>query len=256
MDSEINIDDILNGVANSEFELRFNPQLDLASGRICALEGNLIWVKMRYETLTKAHILNILGRHNKRVSFFLYYLVQALRAQLHFKHIGYPLRLSISLRPSELNSPRFFQAVDRVFRECGASAHGITLELPSTILDDFYEHIGTISRLIDYGFHISVRDFYQDPDTLSKVSRDLIGEIKTPAALSRKILDSARASLNLQKLLCGADRLGWSCVVDGVDDRNCLEGVKNLGGHILQGHYMGDNLNLDDTSELLMQLEL
>ncbi len=254
MDSTISIDDILNGVTNQEFELRFSPQLNLATGNICGLESNLIWVNERYDNLTKTHILSILSRHNKRVSFFLYYLVQGLQAQRHFSDIGTPLQISLSLRPSELSSPKFFQAVDRVFRDCGASANRITLEFPPAVLDHVYDHMAIIGRLIDYGFRISIRDFYQDPCSLSKISRELISEIKTPAALGSKIIDSPNAQRNLQKLIDDSRENNWNCVVQGVDSRRCLQQLKAIGATTVQGSYMGDNLDLYASTELLQAL--
>ena len=57
MNTDISIDDIINGVDKHEFELRFSPQVDLSKGVVTGMDTNLVWAKDGYETLTKSAIL-------------------------------------------------------------------------------------------------------------------------------------------------------------------------------------------------------
>lgn len=252
MNTDISIDDIINGVDKHEFELRFSPQVDLSKGVVTGMDTNLVWAKDGYETLTKSAILGILDRHNKRVNFFLYYLLQTLQARSQLARMGHHFPLGITLRPSELASDGFFQAVTQVFTDSGASAKDIILQLPPTVLDDFYNHLGTLGKLIDFGFKISIRDFYQDPNTLSKVSRDVIHEVVTPPGLGQRLASSTKATDNLRKLVEAASSLRWRCVVDGIGNRNCLDAAAAQGALVVQGSYFGEGLSLAAIQQLLL----
>ena len=50
MNTDISIDDIINGVDKHEFELRFSPQVDLGKGVVTGMDTNLVWAKDGYET--------------------------------------------------------------------------------------------------------------------------------------------------------------------------------------------------------------
>lgn len=252
MDTDISIDDIINGVSKREFELRFAPQIDLAKGKVTGMATNLIWAKNGYESLTKSSILGILDRHNKRIGFFLYYLVQALKAHSALRRTGHQFPISIALRPSELASDGFFHAVTQVFTDSGASAKDIILQLPPTVLDDFYNHLGTLGKLIDFGFKISIRDFYQDPDSLNKVSRKLIHEVITPPALGRRLSTNPKTQQNLSKLLNSTSEQDWRCVIDGITTRACLDAAKAQGASNVQGEYFGESLSLAAIHQLLL----
>lgn len=251
MNTDISIDDIINGVDKHEFELRFSPQVDLSKGVVTGMDTNLVWAKDGYETLTKSAILGILDRHNKRISFFLYYLLRALKAHAELQRMGHHFPLSTTLRPSELASEGFFNAVTQIFHDSGASARDITLQLPPTLFDDFYNHLPTLGRLIDFGFKISIRDFYQDPNTLSKVSRDVIHEVVTPPGLGQRLTTSTKATDNLRKLVDAATSQQWRCVVDGIGNRHCLDAAAAQGARVVQGRYFGEGLTLEAARQLL-----
>ena len=245
MDKNITIEDILDG---------FSPYFDLSEKHVKGLESNLVWTRDGYRGLTKTAILGILAQHNKRTSFFLYYLLQALKHRAQFCQLGHNLQMTVALRPSELENNNFYKAITQVFSETGATAKGITLELPPTLFDDFYSRLGTIGQLIDFGFRIAINDFYSDPKGLTDVSRSLIHEIRTPPALGREITYNETARKNLEKLLSHSRENNWQCIVDGIDNRESLKTASAIGAKVIKGGYLGENLSSSQTHDLIQVL--
>lgn len=251
MDVNFGIQDILESVNKREFELRFQPQIALETPKLVAMSCSLVWNKRGYEALNKASVLHILDQHNKRVSFFLYYLLQALQARRQLEASGHCIQIGISLRPGELACESFYREVTQVFNDSGVSPKGVCLQLPGSIAEDIGRYRGALTRLHDFGFSLTLSGLERDPATLPPWCAALISEVISPASLGRELASNRHAEEALNQLLAGSNALGWRCVIDGIDSPAALEAAQIQGVQFVQGQFFGHDLHLDTAQNLL-----
>ena len=249
------IDDIITGVENREFLLRYRPQVNTASGHLRALDTELLWNSGIFGALRGAQFLPKLDEHDKQLSFLLFYLIRSLRARRQLRNAGYTLPLAIALRYSELQTPGLVDALMRVFRDSGDDPDGLTLVLPSRLLDDFYRHIKPLSQLLDNGFHLAASNVYQNPDTLCETCCDMLSEVRLPPRLGTGATDPQLRRRHLTQMLDAAQRHQWDCVVTGVDTPRDVDEVTAMGASLVKGHGVGDELSASELAAMLKRVD-
>lgn len=255
MISAFSINDIIYGVENKEFLLRYRPQVNAASGQLHALDTKLLWHSSKFGSQHGEQFLPALEEGGKHLNFLLFYLIRSLRARQQLRNAGYSLPLAISLRLHDLQDPALVDALMRVFRDSGDNPDGLTLILPSRLLDDFYQHIKPLSQLIDNGFHLAVSNFYQSPDSLGDTCCDMLSEIRLPPRLGTSLTDRDVRQRHLSQALEAAQHHHWDCVVTGVENRRDIQEALAMGASLVQGYGVGDDLSASELATMLARVK-
>ena len=248
------IDDIIYGIENREFLLRYRPQVKTTSGQLHAVDTELLWHSDKFGSLQREQYLPALEERGKHLNFLLFYLIQSLRARQKLRNAGYLLPQAISLRLRELQEPSLVDSPDAgISRQCD-NPDGLTLILPSRLLDDFYQHIRPLSQLVDNGFHLAVSNFYQSPDSLGDTCCDMLSEVRLPPRLGSSLTDRQVRQRQLSQLLEASQRHQWDCVVTGVENKRDIDEAVALGASIVQGHGVGDELSASELANMLTRV--
>ncbi|WP_438861951.1 putative bifunctional diguanylate cyclase/phosphodiesterase [Paractinoplanes abujensis] len=224
-------------VAEHEFEVDFQPIVDLGSGEVVAAEALARWHHPEHGSLTPMEFLQTVERSGRLQAFADAVLDQALDASDLWRDAGFDLPVAVNVSPRSLLDPRFPEAVLSRLSRHAVPADRLIFELAETLTLSQLDVVGkALTELSEAGVRLALDDFGTGVTPLSvlshipvhqlKVDREFVGAVQTSseaAAVIRSTVDLAR-SLHLTVIAAG---------VESEPQRHALWSLGCLAG---QGH--------------------
>ncbi|BCJ62984.1 hypothetical protein Prubr_00050 [Polymorphospora rubra] len=230
------------GLSAGAFVLRFQPIVDLVSGRVVGCEALARWEHPVHGLLAPAAWLNLVEQSDHLAAFTQYVLRQALDAQREWTEAGLDLLVSVNISPRCLLDEGFARTVHALIQTRRADPGRVVLELSETVPVSGLEAVDrTVTALRAAGVRVALDDFGAGPSSsLSVVSRLPIDEIRIHRSQVAR-MDSSRAAAVVvgAAIELGRD-LGLAVVAEGVatvEQRRVLAG---LGCRYGQGSLFAD----------------
>jgi EAL domain-containing protein (putative c-di-GMP-specific phosphodiesterase class I) len=134
----------------------------------------------------------------------------------------------------------------------GLPARNLTLELTETAaLTGTGEGLDMIGRLRDLGINIAIDDYGTGLSTLDYLKKIPANEIKIDQSFVKGIADNRSDRLMVQSTIGLAHSLGRKVVAEGVEHRDILDLLIEMGCDIAQGFAIGRPMGLDSLTKRL-----
>ena len=245
--------DLRHALEHGEFELFFQPQLDLGSGRIFALEALLRWRHPRRGILAPGQFLPLLEETGLILQAAEGLLLQACRQCLAWQQAGHPdLIVSFNLSAKEFWHADLLPRLQRSLAAAGLAPRHLHLELSEGILmdnpDQATQRMEAIKAL---GIGLSVDDFGTGYSSLAHLRRFPVDENKIDRYFVLGIESDPQAAHYLMAILALSDALSLRTVIEGVETQAQLEIITGMGRHIIQGYLVSRPVPADQVPDLL-----
>ena len=232
-----------NADLHSEFYPVFQPLVDVASGRTRAFECLARWDSPTLGAVSPGVFIPIAEQAGVIAELTPVLLRKALVAA----HRWPPhLHLSFNVSPFDIASSERTENIINLIAESGIAASRVAIEITETaLLLNFAETNAQISKLREFGVHISLDDFGTGYSSLSYVHALRFDEIKIDGSFVADI-ESNSASRNIVRSVVSLCRdMRVTCVIEGVETEEQLNVVKQLGATVVQGFLFGRPMNGD-----------
>ncbi len=228
-----------------EFALHYQPQLELATGRIHGYEALLRWNHPELGVLAPERFLRAAEDSGLIVPIGDWVVEAACRQLAAWRRAGYATRVAVNVAASQIARPREGQPgfVDVVLVALAHEALPVEcLELEITeslLLDDSEPTHRALSALHTAGVHLTIDDFGTGYSSLGYLKRLPLRGLKIDRGFVRNLLDDpadaaiARASLEM------ARGLGMRVTAEGVETREQLDWLHAHGCDFAQGWLIG-----------------
>lgn len=162
------------------------------------------------------------------------------------------LSISINLSPSQFKQTDLVERVDGILDSVKLSGDYLKLELTETsIMEDPEGGISTMNQLRDHGIRLSLDDFGTGYSSLSYLRRFPIDTLKIDRSFVTDV-ETNPANQEIVKAMIGmAKSFGMQTLAEGVERREELEFLFDLGCDQIQGYYFSKPLPGADFHQLL-----
>ncbi|MGY3976950.1 putative bifunctional diguanylate cyclase/phosphodiesterase [Aeromonas mytilicola] len=218
-------------VGRGELSLRYQPQVDVAQGKLIGLEALLRWYNPVLGHVSPAEFIPLAEEMGLIREIGSWVLATAL-AQMGEWQRQWQVRvpMSVNLSGFQLSASLPGQVAQQL-RESGVEAGLLTLELTETVLMlDMKGCIEILDALSEQGIKIAIDDFGTGYSSLAYLNRLPIDTIK----LDRSFV----VGLNLPVIratVAMATSLGLGILAEGVEDEHELAALRAQGCHVFQG---------------------
>jgi EAL domain-containing protein (putative c-di-GMP-specific phosphodiesterase class I) len=239
---------VLEAFANDNLTLFFQPLVNLKDSSCAGAELLLRWSEKSGYTVYPSLTVEILNKVGKGKLFTRWLINSACRyaAELKQEH-KLNLYLTINLRADDLSDAELPHMLIQVLALWKLSPANIVLELTE---DGFLELNETteaiINQLTDYGFKLALDDFGTGFSSLSRLRTMPISLIKIDQSFVRDITHSKQDFEIVKSIAMLANSLGKEVLVEGVEDKACLDLIKKLKIHKCQGYYYSKPLPFNE----------
>ncbi|UOM34477.1 bifunctional diguanylate cyclase/phosphodiesterase [Acuticoccus sp. I52.16.1] len=232
----------------------YQPQIDIASGRIVGVEALARWIDDTGAVRTASDFSCALADHELGVQIG---LAVADRAIVEMAQINRgrteKLALAVNASAGELLRESFLKRIGSQIATMGAEGAPITVEITEgVVLDDpsgkLTEEIHAANA---QGINFSLDDFGTGYASLIHISTLPISELK----VDRRFVDGIETDGGKQKVLRGiidvARTLSLRLIVEGVETAEQVSMITKMGGRFLQGFYYSKAVPYDELVALL-----
>lgn len=240
-------------VKEGDFVLHYQPQVDLATGRVVAVEALVRWnnqaggIVMPGDFIPLAEetgLINDIGEWVLREG-----CLQARRWQSEGVA---PSRVAINLSARQLADAGFLSMVQRVLRETGLPPGCLELEITeSQVMKQAEGSIQLLNELADMGIHLAVDDFGTGYSSLSYLKRLPISKLKIDQSFVRDITVDPNDTAIVVAIISMARSLELEIIAEGIETSGQLNLLRAKGCSVGQGYYFSMPLAADALNPIL-----
>ncbi|MDH5832638.1 putative bifunctional diguanylate cyclase/phosphodiesterase [Luteimonas kalidii] len=222
---------------DGEFELHYQPQIDLASGMASGAEALLRWRHPERGLLMPVAFIEALARSAIAPAVGNWILQQACRDAAGWPVLhGRRLKVGVNLFPAQFNDDALVDKVDAALRTSGLPADQLEIELTETIaLRDDGVAEKTLLQLRSRGIRVSYDDFGTGHASLSMLHRLPVDRVKIDRSFVRDLVASRGDKAIVRSITLIAKNFDMEVIAEGVESRDQVLLLREFGCHEVQG---------------------
>jgi diguanylate cyclase (GGDEF)-like protein len=235
-------EELREAIEGDQLVLHYQPQLDLRTGEVTAVESLLRWAHPDHGLIPPARFLPVAEQANLMAPLTRWVLDRAIAQCAVWLEDLAEVAVSVNISPSNLLDPGFSAVVKEILSRHGVPARALVLEITeSCVIRDFERSKAVVEELRSDGVTVSIDDFGSGFTSLAYLSGLAVGQLKLDRAFVAR-LAAAREERDL-RLVRSTIELGhaleMSVVAEGIEDAETLELLRSLGCDVAQGYLVG-----------------
>ncbi|TXH33134.1 MAG: phosphodiesterase [Rhodospirillaceae bacterium] len=240
-------------VADSDFELHYQPKVDIDSGAIIGVEGLVRWRHPLFGLQAPGRFISLAEETGIIVDIGSWVMREGMcfAARLNQGRAA-PLTVSINVSQAQFTSCDMVAHLGELLRETGADPSWLMLELTETLFaDGSLEMIGTFKRIRELGIGLSIDDFGTGYSSLRYLERFPISEVKLDKSFVEDMHQSRVKQTVVDAIITLGKALDIAVTAEGVESEAERALLQHAGCRYGQGYLFGRPLPEQDIIEVI-----
>lgn len=228
-------------LARGEFELFYQPQVDLYTRRIVGAEALVRWRHPERGMVSPAQFIGIAEESGLIVSLGNWILEEGCRQLRAWQDAGLSgLRLAFNVSARQFRDGSLPATLGAVLSAAGVPADLVELEVTENLVMGSAEaFVSSLRTLKGLGVTLSIDDFGTGYSSLSYLTRFPIDRLKIDQSFVHRIEQDGDGASIARTVIALARSLKLGVVAEGVETFEQLEFLRMNGCHEVQGYYFG-----------------
>lgn len=247
--------DLRRAIERGEFIVHYQPTINLATGKIEALEALVRWMHPERGLVPPLDFIPVAEETGLIHPIGRWVLEEACR-QAHAWHLEQPdagpWLISVNLSAKQFQQTDLIDEVVAVLGRTGLEPRLLQLEITeSVIMDDAPTTMITLRALKDLGVRLAIDDFGTGYSSLSYLKRFPVDTLKVDKVFVDGLEHDPDDTAIVQAVVTLARALGLKVTAEGIESAAQLAQLRKLGCHLGQGYYFARPLAIDAVAPLL-----
>ncbi|WP_180970139.1 putative bifunctional diguanylate cyclase/phosphodiesterase [Deinococcus planocerae] len=245
-------------LAREDFELRYQPLVDVHTGRARGVEALVRWPHPTRGLLTPEAFLGVAEETGLVVPLGRWVLRAACREVAGWTGAPgeEPPSVGVNLTAAHLAQADVVEDVAAALREAGLAPGRLMVELTENVLmSDVEATLHTLGALRDLGVRLAVDDFGTGYSSLSYLRHFPIDDLKVDRSFIAGLGHDKTGTELARVIAVLGHTLGLNTVAEGVETADQYAEVRALGYAMAQGYYIAHPLPAAEARALLAQEE-
>lgn len=238
---------------NKEFELYYQPQIELSSGRIVSLEALVRWNHPTEGFIPPSDFIPVAEETGQIYGLEQRIFRNALIQKQKWEQEGYrDITLSLNLSSKTLISNMNFRFIESILSEFHVDYTKFVVEITETAAISNVElAIERLNRLKSRGLKIALDDFGTGYSSITYLKQLPIDIIKLDKSYVKSVTDGRRDGSIIKFILSLARDLNLTVVAEGIETSKQLEYLKNINCSLGQGYFISIPQPAEAITEML-----
>jgi diguanylate cyclase (GGDEF)-like protein len=244
--------DLRQALQRQEFQLAYQPQVDIETGAVSGVEALLRWQHPRRGTVSPAEFIGLAEETGLIVPIGRWVLAQACRDALAWPSA---VRVAVNVSAVQFAKGALLDDVLEALEATGLEPGRLELEITeSVLLQDQGHTLTLLNELRRHGVRVAMDDFGTGYSSLSYLRSFPFDRIKIDRSFVREVETSADAQ-SIIRAVAGLGRsLGMATTVEGVETQAQLKAVCREGCAEVQGFLFSKPRPAADVPDLIRRL--
>ncbi len=226
-----------NAVKNQEFILHYQPQIDIASGRLIGAEALVRWQHPELGLIPPGKFIPLAERSGLVIPMGDWVLNEACRQAQVWRDKGHAMVMAVNLSALQFKRGNLLETVAHALKRSGLPAEMLELELTESILlQDIDVAIKTLRSLKDMGVKLSIDDFGTGYSSLSYLKRLAVDKLKIDQSFVRDLTEDGDSAAIVRAIIQLGHTLQLTVIAEGVETDAQLAFLRNYGCDEVQGY--------------------
>jgi EAL domain-containing protein (putative c-di-GMP-specific phosphodiesterase class I) len=220
-----------------EFELHYQPKVNIASRRVHGAEALLRWRSPEDGLVSPAVFLPSLEATGMITQVGDWVVRQAAQdCQRWMQTELPPVRVAVNIAPLQLRQPEFEANFLKAVAGWSSPEWGLDIEIVEGVLqEDSPAEVDKLRRLREHGIGVAIDDFGTGYSSLSRLATLPVDTLKIDRSFVSRSLDGGSGASLVRTIIALARALGMDTVAEGVEKPEELELLRQLGCDTSQG---------------------
>jgi diguanylate cyclase (GGDEF)-like protein/PAS domain S-box-containing protein len=225
-------------LALGQFELQFQPIMDIATRCVHTMEVLLRWRRPGLGLVMPDSFIPLIEENGLIVPIGEWVMRSACEQSMAWLRMGLqPVPLAVNLSPRQFMHRGLVDSIRRILDETGIDPALIQFEITETALMQHGEHTMEILGQINaMGIRLSIDDFGTGYSSLAYLKRFPVKKIKIDRAFIKDLEQSAEDRAIVAAIIALSDSLQLSVVAEGVETEGQFALLQKQGCQYAQGY--------------------
>jgi diguanylate cyclase len=238
--------ELRDAIAQEQFRVLYQPQVDLRTGRIFGVEALVRWDHPERGLLDPASFLPLAEETGLIIPIGTWVLREAVAQGQRWRATrpDLPLQISVNLSARQHEDPNLVVSVAEVLEETGTNPSDLCLEITeAVVMDDVTSTLATFKALKALGVKLSIDDFGTGYSSLSSLKRFPVDSLKVDRSFvgglgnSNSNGNGAEDITIVTAVISLAHTLRMTAIAEGVETPAQLEKLRSMDCDMAQGFY-------------------
>jgi len=245
--------DLRTALEQKQFELHYQPQIDLKSGTIMGMECLIRWIHPKFGFISPEKFIPIAEDLNLIVPIGDWVLHEAChRASEWNARRDEKLKVSVNVSANQFLDPNFKSTIVSNLQSSGLDPSCLVLEITeSMLMGDVDKLANLLHDIKNLGVCFSLDDFGTGYSSLSYLKKFPIDELKIDRSFLLEVPQNNDDNSLVVAIIAMAHSLGQIVVAEGVEEIDQLEFLRQYNCDVIQGYYYSKPLNRQGFEEYL-----
>jgi diguanylate cyclase (GGDEF)-like protein/PAS domain S-box-containing protein len=247
--------DLRKALEGGQFELHYQPQIEVRTGRIVGIEALIRWNHPTLGLLTPGHFIGVAEEAGMIMDIWEWVMVTALIQHNAWLEQGLPaVTIAVNLSSVQFDDPGLAERVRESARVVGVPLDYLELEVTeSMLMHDFDATLKTLNALRAMGVKIAIDDFGTGYSSLAYLRRLPVDKLKLDQSFTRDVGQKENDGAIIKAVMAMAGALELAVVAEGVETQAQIDFLLALGCTTVQGYMLGRPLPAAATADLLRE---
>ena len=241
------------GIERNEFFLRYQPQVDVGTGKIIGAEALLRWNDPNLGEIFPKDFISVAEELGLIIPLGEWIFRTACRQLKAWDAEGFSdLTISVNLSPRQFVSRKLLPSIKAAILETGINASRIDLEITEAMaMRNIEQSIEILTELRRLGSTVSIDDFGVGYSSLGQLKRLPVQTIKIDHSFISQVPDDPNSCSITEAIIAMGKRLHLRVVAEGIEQNSQLEFLRANGCDAFQGYLFSHPLTAAEATALL-----
>lgn len=243
--------DLRKALAEKQFELYYQPLVNLQTSEISAFEALLRWHHPHRGMISPAEFIPIAEETGLIIPIGEWVLATACMEAVNWPdHV----KVAVNLSPAQLKSRNMVKLVTTALADSGMAAHRLQLEITESLLmQNTFATLATLHELRKLGVQIAMDDFGTGYSSLSYLRSFPFDKIKIDRSFIRDLSEGAEPLAIVNAVAGLAKCLNMISTAEGVETQQQFEALQAVGCTEMQGYLFSKARPADEVGQFFAE---
>ena len=232
------VQNIKNALEKSEFELYYQPKVELVSGTLIGVEALARWPDKNNGYVPTEMFISVMEQTGLINEFSYWALDSAMSQRLAWLKEGYDLKVSVNIPVTMVLENGFVSRIRHLIKQHD-NVGGIILEITENIFFSDYDRLSRLmNNLQDLGLLFSIDDFGTGHSSLSRLRQLPVSELKIDKSFVIDMIGNKDDEVIVKSTIELAHSLGIRVCAEGVETAEVMQRLYQWRCDIIQGYHI------------------
>ncbi|MBK8185863.1 MAG: EAL domain-containing protein [Cellvibrio sp.] len=233
--------DLHRALEEKQFELYYQPKIDVYTGRVTGAEALLRWNHPTKGMISPIDFIPVLETSGMIIEVGQWVFEEACKCLVKWQNESLwqaGMRLSINISPRQFRRVAFVDDILEALENYLIPDNSLDMEITEGIvIQRVDDAITTMTILNEHGISFSLDDFGTGYSSISYLKRLPVTTLKIDKGFIRDIIEDRSDRVLVETIITMGRLLGMDLVAEGVEDVEQLSILRSFGCHYYQGYY-------------------